>query len=97
MTWLAKLFWVATLLIIFFLCAVAVNQSQIALQFLIWRTPQIGVFWWLLLAFGCGLFVGALGIPISKARQGLKHRRLTKELSASNQELAKLRNLTLND
>jgi uncharacterized integral membrane protein len=97
MTWLGRLFWVTTLVIVFLFCAIAVNQSEISLTFLIWRTPQWSVFWWLLIAFGCGLLIGVMGIPLTRARHTLKHRRLRKELSASNQELAKLRNLNIND
>ena len=61
----------------------------------VWRTPTLSVFWWLLLAFGGGLLLGVLGVPVSRARQAIKHRRLSKELSASNQELSKLRNMNL--
>ena len=64
MAWLARLFWGAVALLVFFFAALAVNQEQIALAFIVWETPSISVFWWLLAAFTLGLLLGLLGITV---------------------------------
>jgi len=97
MSWLGKLFWAVLALLVFLFAALAVNQDQIALQFVTWRTPQWSVFWWLLLAFSFGLLVGLLGLAWSTTRLSLRNRRLTKRLATAEQELGKLRALDIAD
>ncbi len=91
MAWLIRLFWAALALLVFFFAALAVNQGHIALEFLIWRTPEISVFWWLLVAFALGLLIGITGLTLISMKQGLRNRRLTKQLGERDQELQKLR------
>ena len=97
MSWLGKLFWAVLALLVFLFAALAVNQDQIALQFVTWRTPQWSVFWWLLLAFSLGLLVGLIGLLWSTARLSLRNRRLSKRLASAEQELGKLRDLGVAD
>ncbi len=91
MAWLIRLFWAALALLVFFFAALAVNQGHIALEFLIWRTPEISVFWWLLVAFALGIFTAISGLTLISMKQGLRNRRLTKQLGERDQELQKLR------
>lgn len=46
----------------------AVNQTPVALKFLIWQTPEISLYWWLLLAFVAGLLLGAASAGFSSLR-----------------------------
>ncbi len=91
MAWLIRLFWAALALLVFFFAALAVNQGHIALEFLIWRTPEISVFWWLLVAFALGIFTAISGLTLISMKQGLRNRRLTKQLDERDEELQKLR------
>ncbi len=91
MAWLIRLFWAALALLLFLFAALAVNQGHIALEFLIWRTPEVSVFWWLLVAFALGLLVGITGLTLVSMKQGLRNRRLSKQLDERDQELQKLR------
>ena len=91
MAWLLRLFWAALALLVFFFGALAVNQGHIALEFLIWRTPEISVFWWLLAAFALGLLTGVTGLTLISMKQGLSNRRLGKQLEEKDLELQKLR------
>ena len=97
MTWLAKLFWAVLAILLFFLAALAVNQEPVALHFLNWQTPEWSVFWWLLAAFGLGLLMGLFGITVLTTRLSLRNRKLTRQLGHAEQELHKVRNLTLQD
>ena len=97
MSWLARLFWVALAVVSFFLAALAVNQEPVSLRFLTWQTPSLSVFWWLLAAFGLGLLLGLLGITVFTTRLSLKNRKLTKQLGSAEQELHKVRSLSLQD
>jgi uncharacterized membrane protein YciS (DUF1049 family) len=95
--WLARLFWAVLAIILFFLAALAVNQEPVALHFLNWQTPRWSVFWWLLAAFGLGLLLGLCGITVLTTRLSLKNRKLSRQLGHAEQELHKVRNLTLQD
>jgi hypothetical protein len=97
MNWLSRLFWVLLALLVFLFAALAVNQEQIALQFVTWRTPEVSVFWWLLAAFSAGLLVGLIGIAWSTTRLSLKIRGLNKRLTATERELNKLQQTGLGD
>lgn len=97
MAWLLRLFWAVIGLLFFLFAALAVNQDQIALHFLLWQTPPVSVFWWLLAAFVLGLLLGLLGITVSSTRLGFKIRSLSKRLQASEKELRQVRNLTLHE
>jgi uncharacterized membrane protein YciS (DUF1049 family) len=94
---LAKLFWVGLAILFFCFALLAVNQSQVTLRFLSWETPEVSVFWWLLLAFFLGAGVSGVGFGLVTLRLRLRQRAADRELEASRQELDKLRRLTLHD
>jgi uncharacterized integral membrane protein len=52
----------------------AVNQTPVALRFLIWETPSVSLFWWLLLAFVFGLLVGGLSAVVGGVRRRARQR-----------------------
>lgn len=97
MKFLIRLCWVLLGVMLFCFALLAVNQTQVALRFLSWQTPEVSVFWWLLAAFVTGLLAGALGVGLSSLRLRLRQRSLGRELQASKGELQKLRALTLQD
>ncbi len=97
MSWLGRLFWALLALLVFLFATLAVNQDQIALQFVTWRTPELSVFWWLLLAFSAGLLIGLIGVAWSTTRLSLKNRGLNKRLTNTERELTKLQQAGLND
>ncbi|MGE0624739.1 MAG: lipopolysaccharide assembly protein LapA domain-containing protein [Pseudomonadales bacterium] len=97
MSWLSRLFWVSLAVVAFFLAALAVNQEPVVLQFLSWQTPSLSVFWWLLAAFGLGLLLGLLAITVLTTRLSLKNRKLSKQLGHAEQELHRVRSLSLQD
>ena len=71
------------LLLLALLGAVAVNQEPVSLQFLIWRTPQWSVFWWLFIAFVVGGVLGHVLALLSTVPIRLERRRLQKQLAAA--------------
>jgi uncharacterized membrane protein YciS (DUF1049 family) len=90
MNWLGRLFWALLALVVFLFAALAVNQEQIALQFVTWHTPEVSVFWWLLAAFSAGLLIGLIGVAWSTTRLSIKNRGLNKRLTKTERELNKL-------
>ena len=63
------------------LAALSVNQEEIVLRFAIWETPfQISVYWWLLAAFGFGVFTGLLNTFFINIRLRLENRRMKRAL-----------------
>jgi len=92
MSWLSRLLWSCLALAAFFFAALAVNQSQVGLRFMIWETPQISVFWWLLLAFAVGLAIGLVAVSLVSVRARLRQRALSRKLAASEKEVHQLRN-----
>ena len=52
----------------------AVNQTPVSLRFLIWETPSVSLFWWLLLAFVLGLLLGGLSALIGGMRRRARQR-----------------------
>jgi uncharacterized membrane protein YciS (DUF1049 family) len=97
MSWLSRLLWGCLALAAFFFAALAVNQSQVGLRFLVWETPQISVFWWLLLAFAVGLTIGLISVSLVSVRARLQHRSLSRKLVASEKEVQQLRNSSLHE
>ena len=66
---------------VLFLSALSVNQEEIVLRFAVWETPfQVSVYWWLLAAFGFGVFTGLLNTFFINIRLRLENRRLKKSL-----------------
>jgi hypothetical protein len=69
----------------------------VALRFLSWESPEVSVFWWLLLAFFLGAGVSAVGFALVTLRLRMQQRRGERELNAARKEVDKLRQLTLRD
>lgn len=92
MKWISRLIWVL-LLAGFFLLAMllTVNQQKVALTLLQWQTPELAVYWWLLIAFAVGLTLGLTAAIINSTKHSLRHRRANKELKAKDKELDALR------
>ena len=64
-----------------FFSAIAANQEEITLRFAVWETPfKISVYWWLLIAFGLGIFIGLLNTFFVNAGLRLENKRLHKKL-----------------
>lgn len=94
---LARLLWAAMAVVLFCIALLAVNQSQVALRFLGWQTPEVSVFWWLLLAFILGVCVSAVACSLATLRLRMQQRSVAKQLDAANREIEKLRAVTLED
>lgn len=91
MSFLARLGWFLVGLVVFGFAVMAVNQEQTSLRFLVWETPSISLFWWLLLAFVAGLVVGGMTVGLVSLRHRLRARTLARQLAASEQEIARLK------
>tara|TARA_A100001011_G_scaffold311601_1_gene328692 strand:+ start:122 stop:388 length:267 start_codon:yes stop_codon:yes gene_type:complete len=66
-----------------FFSAIAANQEEITLRFAVWETPfKISVYWWLLIAFGFGIFIGLLNTLFVNTRLRLENRRLHKQMES---------------
>jgi uncharacterized membrane protein YciS (DUF1049 family) len=88
---LSRAGWVVVALVLIAFALLAVNQEHAALRFLVWETPAVSVFWWLLLAFVTGVVVGSMltGLMVLKGR--FRERRLSRELARSKEEAARLK------
>ena len=63
-----------------FFSAIAANQEEITLRLAVWETPfKISVYWWLLMAFGLGIFIGLLNTLFVNVRLRSENRRLHKQ------------------
>ncbi len=65
----------------FLFAVIAVNQEQVSIRFLTWRSPEWSLYWWLLIAFMAGAAVGAAALLPGRARVALRIRRLRKALN----------------
>lgn len=72
--------------------AVIDNRGLVALRFLGWSTPELSIYWWLVAAFVLGVCVGWLGAGVRMVRASAGHRRLRRDLSLREAELARIRN-----
>ncbi|MCR9276915.1 MAG: LapA family protein [Pseudomonadaceae bacterium] len=91
MTWLKRLCLFIVVVIVVLTASLAVNQTEISLQFLTWQTPVLPAFWWLLAAFLLGSFATFLLVFVFYLQGRWQQRRLKKEVSAREQEIAQLR------
>ena len=74
------LIFILTMGLLFF-SAIASNQEEITLRFAVWETPfEISVYWWLLIAFGLGIFIGLLNTFFVNTGLRLENKRLHKKL-----------------
>ena len=92
MRWLKSLLFISILALVFVLAALAVNQQQVALNFVSWQTPfTLSIFWWLLMALLLGIFLGWLYNWLRHFPLRMQVRKLKKSLVASESALSKLR------
>lgn len=91
MTWLKRLCLFIVVVIVVLTASLAVNQTEISLQFLTWQTPVLPAFWWLLAAFMLGSLATFLLVFVFYLQGRWQQRRLKKEVSARELEIAKLR------
>ena len=89
--WLRRALALAAVLVLFLFAVFAVDQNEVSLKFMAWRTPSLSVFWWLLLAFVLGLCLGLAAAARVAARGSMRNRRARKELLAAQEELQQLR------
>jgi uncharacterized integral membrane protein len=75
LNFLVRLFWVVFALLLFVFALLAVDQESVALRLLSWRTPEVSVFWWLLLAFTLGAVLSGIGFGLMSLRLRWRHRR----------------------
>ena len=74
------LIFILTIGLLFF-SAIAAKQEEISLSFAVWETPfKISVYWWLLIAFGLGIFIGLLNTFFVNAGLRLENKRIHKKL-----------------
>lgn len=91
MIWLKRLCLFVVVLIVLLTASLAVNQDEISLRFLTWETPVLPAFWWLLAAFLTGALFTALLVFAFYVQGRWRQRRLVKELTARDAEIAQLR------
>ena len=73
------LIFILTMGLLFF-SVIASNQEEITLRFAVWETPfEISVYWWLLIAFGLGIFIGLLNTFFVNAGLRRENKRLNKK------------------
>ena len=65
---------------LFLFAVIAVNQEQVSIRFLTWRSPEWSLYWWLLIAFLAGAAVGAAALLPGRAKAALRIRQLRKAL-----------------
>jgi uncharacterized integral membrane protein len=76
MQWLRRVAGISLALCVVVFGLLAVNQTPVALRFLIWETPSVSLFWWLLLAFVFGLLVGGASAVMGGMRRRARQRAL---------------------
>ncbi len=70
---------------LFLFAVIAVNQEQVSIRFLTWRSPEWSLYWWLLIAFLAGAVVGSAALLPGRAKGALRIRRLRKALDEAEQ------------
>ena len=88
MSWLKSLCYFCILLLAFLVSALAVNQQQVALSFVNWKTPfTLSIFWWLLMALLLGVLLGWFYNLVRSLPLRMQLRKLKKALAAAEQAL----------
>ena len=77
--------------------AVVDNRGHVALHFLGWATPELSIYWWLVGAFGSGVVVGWLGAGVQVLRARAVVRRIRRDLSRSQADLARAKSTPTTD
>jgi len=90
-SFVTRMVWILVGVAVFCFAILAVNQEHTALRFLVWQTPEISLFWWLLLAFVLGLVVGGTTVGLVSLKHRFHERTLARELAETQRELGRLK------
>ncbi len=93
MTAIRRLMFAVVALIVLLMAAVGVNQDDVELRFLIWKTPAESVFWWLLAAFLLGTVMGYVLAFLTSFKSRIERRRLQRSVDEQASELQRLKAL----
>jgi len=77
------------LVVVISVLAVIDNRGRVALHFLGWATPELSIYWWLVVAFSIGVAVGWISAGVRVLRAVSGNRRLRRDLDRSQTELAR--------
>ena len=76
---MGSIFWISLCVLAFLVAAIAVNQEEVSLSFLYWRTPfELSLFWWLFGVFLAGTLYGSIFGFIRRVKQSGEIKRLKK-------------------
>ena len=79
---IGSIFWISLCVLAFLVAAIAVNQEEVSLSFLHWRTPfELSLFWWLLGVFIAGTLYGSSFGFIRRVKQSSEIKRLEKVIT----------------
>jgi len=92
MRWIFRLILIILSVIAFGL--LAVNQQQVSLEFLKWRTPEMDLFWYLLITLVFGILIGWVLAGYSMFSLKLAERRERKQKLQAQTELDALKAAT---
>lgn len=70
------------------------NQVQVSLNFVFFRTPALGVAFWIILSFVAGGLLGILFTSLIAVRQSMNRRRLQRQLGRTEKALERQRSDT---
>ena len=98
-----RILWLIVLVVLFLgaavISAVAFidNETAVSLRFLQWQTPVISIYWWLLLSLFVGFLLGNLVSYTGSFKIRLSERKARRELVNTEQELQRLKDLSLRE
>ncbi len=90
MRWIFRLILGLIILSVIAFGLLAVNQQQVSLEFLKWRTPEMDLFWYLLITLVFGILVGWVLAGYSMFSLKLAERRERKQKLQAQTELKAL-------
>ena len=91
MRWIFRLILGLIILSVIAFGLLAVNQQQVSLEFLKWRTPEMDLFWYLLITLVFGILIGWLLAGYSMFSLKLAERRERKQKRQAETELEALK------
>ena len=91
-----KLLFGAVALIFVVLAAVIVggNQDTVQISFLVWKTPAVPVFWWILAALVVGVLTGYLLSYLSHFNTRRERKRLRRSVDEQASEIQRLKTVS---
>ena len=79
---IGSIFWISLCVLAFLVAAIAVNQENVSLSFLYWRTPfELSLFWWLFGVFLAWTLYGSIFGFIRRLKQSAEIKRLKKTIT----------------